>query len=352
MFATPLNKADFKILSGSQRKHICGQKCLQEIDCPYNHYCSQSTCYLKQQGGPCDEDIQCPDYSFCVAKLCVSQSTRGPCRTDEHCFYNYFCSGNETVFGECRLAGWLGHVCEKDRQCLASYKCMLGRCSEDVGCTRTHHCADEEYCSRPSEASIGNCVADFDDGSRCTTDVECRPGSSCLKEGVTDNIGICREKTASGPCTKGSDCISTFYCRLPKTPGVSGQCANKALKGVCSTPDKCREDINYVCRENSNQTNQCQIAYFNSPCQSTYQCPATMECTNRKCSTHLSRRHLVGHACTKLRDCPLGYECKDSVCYEAPWIPLHIQRLVDCGFGTVDCPFTYMCVHGTCVQEF
>jgi hypothetical protein len=101
------------------------------------------------------------------------------------------------------------------------------RGSRPIGaaCAVDYQCAgDDAHCSVMNAAPCGICRARMDDGSPCTSDGDCHPGSQCV--GTTGGV-LCAPAGGLGavcdltrPCTKALVCLQGV-CAEPLEPGAT-----------------------------------------------------------------------------------------------------------------------------------
>ncbi|EGC40513.1 hypothetical protein DICPUDRAFT_91029 [Dictyostelium purpureum] len=144
------------------RCQIEGNKCKVDSDCPFNHYCedTSSTCTPIVTQNSCSRDSMCPMTHVCYKSQCIAKFTK---EISEPCFNNgELCN----VFGgeECST---MDKICKSNSRygssCYVDGDCGSGKCNCQDG---KKICVGANY-----TLSNGNCLKMLNDFMGCTQNV-------------------------------------------------------------------------------------------------------------------------------------------------------------------------------------
>ncbi len=238
-------------------------RCARGLSCdPMMFSCVGGSC---GPGAPCVDDSQCPVEHFCVADLCqAKQGGGGPCEQNEHCISDFCSQGTQT----CSTPSGF----EDGVPCVGSFQCISDWCDpmslvceqpndpgEPCDSLQNAECKDG-YCDSSVPANPV-CAAYGDIGDPCMITSECdatqslscvdmqcaklQNGDPCFNDLQCED-GLCFQSMCDTPLSLGEACgtVAMFkpctedaFCNIPLGE-TDGSCTQ-----LSSTGQACADDM-------------------------------------------------------------------------------------------------------------
>jgi len=221
-----------------------------------------------------------------------------PCESSSQCTTQICCRG--ICEQDCQQLG-IGEYCIKDESvCQTGLTC----------CTGTE---DDHWLCRP-----GSACEESNEGTVCTSSMECTHGLTCCNASQSDVQRKCRRATdclrgTGAECTRDDQCVSYFCCggQCAASPETCSDANPLGVGAKCKTPRDC---LNQVCSDAhcraSLDPNKTQVG---QPCSANDQC-ATNVCCNMGKPAGLTCGHPDDCLRTDGSLCSVHADCKSAVC--------------------------------------